>query len=1140
MDPRQPSRWLGLQAGWELDHAKGTARCTSVLQKDAGHLEGRIEFPLHYRFVHLADGRTLLLGQAKAALVSELLPDGSVRDLAMIGGTHLFCYACGWDPPPAYRAAFAKAFPDKPNDVSAKGPGVLWLDRNGDGACQAEEFEFTPAGIQFAGGYWGNGQSNLTLRFPARRDGQAVLITLQPDGFLPSGAPNYPTLAAACQAAVPLELDNPAMVTTADRFGNLLVSGEPWLTGHGPDGRTLWRFPNRWVNVHGSHPAPLPEPGVMQGNLFFLGPAPLDASSDVTVLVGNHGRHFVVTSDGLYLDELFTDVRLSRDRDAQLVGGEPFGGGFTKGDDGTYYLQTGGSGYRLYHLEGLGSVARTTGRLSVTPEHLAAAERQLARQRAAARAVAPDQASPIAWTRDGKFPVTVEFSVVGEDLRLRYTVADESPWVNQGRDWTVLFKTGDAVDFHFAADSAAPAKRREPVPGDCRLLVAPSAEGNVAVLYDFRVPGTTAPVQFASPARSVAVDRVVRLERARIAIEKRSRGYVATVTVPLADLGLTPRVAALRGDVGVIYGDREGTLNLLRSYWANPATALVNDVPGEAMLQPERWGTLRFGGATAGWTLRAVGVLGNSGEEGEALVRFGAKPARGMGVAVDGSGAIWDRGGDRTLLRYAPDGRLLGSYPLPGGSDTRDRVTLAGDWLVLLLGGQLYRLPVSAAPGTAPENLKQSARTISASSHGGKVAFAAETELGLLDPASGERTVVGAGPQDNWSDIELLPDGKVVVPRELRDSIGERPQFLGGWWYGALWHGTIRRHDASLAPAPGVVLGGSSGYFIGHVAQNTELENCRGLGLLPDGHFAASGLTGVLHLLRWVEAEKRFTIMRRLGALAEVRGLAMDRQGRIFCDRGVWQWDDAPTTPLELGIASVALGMPLVAGDVVAGPGVQYGDRPRWIHGTLDSELTTASLDDLAWEKPLIGTVSWLERNVRRALPLDETGAGPLLQLGGRGEPHKLLGRLALAPAEPVARFTSVTQLDDDTVVAAAAGQVLVFARQEGAWRETKRWGEWPGDHFGERLFLAASDGRLWVADTERHRVLVFGALGAAPLGQVGTTDQAGSGRHELASPERLSAAGERGVVYDRGNQRLVRLLLVAQPSETVTATGGR
>ena len=53
------------------------------------------------------------------------------------------------------------------------------------------------------------------------------------------------------------------------------------------------------------------------------------------------------------------------------------------------------------------------------------------------------------------------------------------------------------------------------------------------------------------------------------------------------------------------------------------------------------------------------GVLGNSGEQGAGLVRFGEQGARGIGVAVDRFGSLWDRAGKGVLNRYASDGRSL-------------------------------------------------------------------------------------------------------------------------------------------------------------------------------------------------------------------------------------------------------------------------------------------------------------------------------------------------------------------------------------------------------------------------------------------------------------------------------------------------
>ncbi|MCX7936075.1 MAG: hypothetical protein N3A66_12545, partial [Planctomycetota bacterium] len=154
------------------------------------------------------------------------------------------------------------------------------------------------------------------VRVPARVKGRSVLVALAPDGFYPSGAPRYPSLNEACERGMPIDLAGCQVETAADRFGNLICNSDPWMKCFAADGRLLWRYPNRWSNVHGSHQAPLPETGVLQGVLFFLGFARVDERSDVFIVNGNHGRFFALTTDGMYVDEMFKDVRLGGSRDA--------------------------------------------------------------------------------------------------------------------------------------------------------------------------------------------------------------------------------------------------------------------------------------------------------------------------------------------------------------------------------------------------------------------------------------------------------------------------------------------------------------------------------------------------------------------------------------------------------------------------------------------------------------------------------------------------------------------------------------------------------------------------------------------------------------------------------------------------------
>ena len=188
----------------------------------------------------------------------------------------------------------------------------------------------------------------------------------------------------------------------------------------------------------------------------------------------------------------------------------------------------------------------------------------------------------------------VRIGVTTNLLCLSYAVrSDASPWVNNGKDWTLLFKTGDSIDLQLGTEASANPRRKGPAPGDLRLLIAPMGTQTVAVVYRHRVPGTKQGMVFNSPWRSETVDVVKRLDRAKVGVKPAGNGYRVEAAIPLEDLGFAPREGgSWKADFGVIYGDDAGTVNLLRSYWSNHATGLVNDVPGEIMLQPEFWGTL--------------------------------------------------------------------------------------------------------------------------------------------------------------------------------------------------------------------------------------------------------------------------------------------------------------------------------------------------------------------------------------------------------------------------------------------------------------------------------------------------------------------------------------------------------------------
>ncbi len=621
-DSEQPERWFGQRCQWKIDQVSGKSQIISVLQKHEGHLLGKIEECLNYTFVH-QDGRTFVLGTYKGTLISELMPDGSLKDRALISDVHGLLYGLGWKRIPAFCDLVEKRFPkanyeQKYSDESCRYVGTLWVDADNDGDFDAEEFQFLPTGTKLASFGWGLKLNDLTLRLPYRNEKkEEQVLTLRPNGYTACGAPAY-SFEKALATVAPLKDELPQGsrtildTTLNDARGNIVVNTAPFLFSIAEDGRINWLFQNRWTNVHGSHKAPLPKPGELQGVLFGLGTAPLDKQGDVMVFVGNHGRFFVMTTDGLYLDEMFQDCRVAEVVGPGLIGGEAFGGSF--GYDRInkrYVLQAGCSGYRIYHLNGLDKVVRNEGKITVTSGMLASAARRT--QAAAREGTVQKQAALARLTEKkvnfGALPVTAEWESGNWRIRVRgafddtnlylhYDVADPSPWVNNGKDWTQLFKTGDCVDLQLGTDASAPAARKDAAPGDIRLSIAPFNNKPLAVLYRYRLKDKTGanPAEFASPWRSEKVDDVRKLERVNVNVQLSEGGYRLEATIPLAELGLEKiSNQILRGDFGVIYGDRLGTINLSRVYWSNQATGLVNDVPGETMLAPDLWGSIKVG-----------------------------------------------------------------------------------------------------------------------------------------------------------------------------------------------------------------------------------------------------------------------------------------------------------------------------------------------------------------------------------------------------------------------------------------------------------------------------------------------------------------------------------------------------------------
>ena len=563
--------------------------------------------------------------------------------------------------------------------------------------------------------------------------------------------------------------------------------------------------------------------------------------------------------------------------------------------------------------------------------------------------------------------------------------------------------------------------------------------------------------------------------------------------------------------------------------------------------------------------IRCAGVLGNSGEAGDSLVRTytgdfpeNGAPSKGAGVVVDDAGTMWVRGANGTLLRIAQDGRLLANYAIPrynGAPDAHDVIARAGNLVVIRQRGAVSTLPLDAAPGTAATVLKgvQADRMSPSSTASGALAILRGTSILWLDPETGVTTPAGDTHGRRADGVEVSPDGAAVFLRsggslvryengevvESRPSPGDRAQLLDGWWWGSAWHGTIKRHGLDYVPAPGVVLGGNSGSFIGHVDENPDVNNFTGMARIGPGRYVAVGGGGVAQTLDWDAKDVCLKIDRRFGALDRCPGVAIDAKGRIFTNSANWEWNDGPVSPVRHGVPQEIAGQPCVVGaENIVAPCWVYTTRPSVFTGTMAKELAASGLPgNIAFSRNVAGLAVWREKKQNWMVIAESDGTAHVTRLDGNLRPANGGAiQMEFVFREPVKRLTSLAvkpAADDagcDGLFAAVDGAVVEMARNETGFAEVSRWSAWGAgadEHFGGAIRIHAHSGRLWVADADRARVLVFDLFAGAstPLAQFGATDRPGTALDALDHPAAIAAHGDRAVVYDAANQRLVKLV---------------
>jgi len=555
-----------------------------------------------------------------------------------------FCAAAGWGIPeydfgPLWPPNLANvlAHPPQPKDWwggfwnKLQTADFVWNDLNGDGKVEPPEVtiidgDYGPSftlqdDLSVISSY---GVRIAPLRFTDQ--GAPVYDITKGERLIPAGGANL----GAGQALI--DTNGWIFMTTAPKpFPGGSVGGTK-------DGKPMWSYPDLWSSIHGSHNAPQPtRPGQMVGTTHLLGGFVTPKNSDAGPICGlnaNLGCFYLFTSDGLFVATLFRNTwerspwamrQAVREMDVTDTTHwtEDFLPTINQTEDGTIYVVATPQHSAIIRVDGLESVRRIAPlSLSVTPALLA--EAQAYNLQTAADLIkdqgrneidvailkAPptvdgkldDWAANTDWATIDLQTVTVNnfghntvenraaLAICGDRLYAAFQVHNSGLLVNTAEDFKLIFKTGGALDLMIGTDPTADPKRVNPVKGDIRLLVTQHDKKIVAAVFRAVVPGTKNPVSFSSPSRTITLD-VVDDVSGLVELAEANGNY--EMSIPLAALGLHPSEGqVIRGDLGILRGN--GFQTIRRSYWQNKATGLVADVPGEAQLTPQLWGSFKF------------------------------------------------------------------------------------------------------------------------------------------------------------------------------------------------------------------------------------------------------------------------------------------------------------------------------------------------------------------------------------------------------------------------------------------------------------------------------------------------------------------------------------------------------------------
>lgn len=635
VDPANPSRINCQMVEYDLDYNTGKYKCVTTLWRP--HVDGWTpvsNFGVASRFlIRNVKGRqyafldhgyadrlgVILIRKGDRLQACASLGFGSAVPIVPQGGETFGTVQNPeqWLGPEKWKAVWdagRKAY-NSPNQL-----WHVWVDKNDDGIVQPDELEIERREWSDPFAYWFNGvDDDLTLTGLGGYD-QVYRIPVK--GFTEQGVPLYPgrkevkplfTKLSKADASIWIDAKHQRVFGFEAKGGDTRMRGE-WagVSCYDFSGKLLWLYRDTWLGF--ASDSPFFKAGLVIGVNKFIGQADLDNGVSLLVMPGYYGDYSMLSTDGLWVHSFCQDNRLGGGAGPDTVFIENMTGIFYRNaKNGKVYLVGGDIDARVWEVTGLETIRTKETSLTISQADCNAATAAAKNTKSAKTADAIQMAKIgkieiDGKTADWKFDRAVSIDagagrgakvLLGYDdkyLYVAFKVDDRSPMTNAATDPAMLFKGGDVCDIMLATDAKADPKREKPAIGDSRLSFSVLDNKPVCVLYQAISNGPKAPKTFSSPTGNEVFERVQILENAKVAIQRTDTGYELEAAVPLSDIGFVPAAGMkTRGDVGVLFSTDGGGRTILRAYYANKDTSIVEDVPSEARLAPAKWTTMEVG-----------------------------------------------------------------------------------------------------------------------------------------------------------------------------------------------------------------------------------------------------------------------------------------------------------------------------------------------------------------------------------------------------------------------------------------------------------------------------------------------------------------------------------------------------------------